>query len=418
MDKNTYTKNILKEWPCIKLKEVAKIRSNKKVKEIENVASIPMELIPDSGIFADYRVVPIEQVKSSTYCEAGDILLAKITPSLENGKQGIVPFDVPNDFALATTEVFPIAPEEDKIDRFFLFYLLKFDKFRQKIIASMTGTTGRQRASKKAVENLLIPLPPLPEQRKIAEILRTVDEAIEKTDLAIERTERLKKGLMGRLLTRGIKHERFKKTKLGEIPEEWKVVRIKDTGRVLTGKTPPTSEDRYWNGEIPFITPADIGDTPYVYTTNRYVTTEGIEKAGKLLPKDTVLVVCIGSTIGKVALTYQESITNQQINAIMCKDSVNPHYLYYALLFHSKRLKSWAGTAAVPIIKKSLFEKFKIPLPSLSEQKQISEILLTVDKKLELLRKRREKLERIKRGLMKDLLTGRRRVHVTTEKHK
>ncbi|MDI3475108.1 MAG: type restriction enzyme subunit [Thermococcaceae archaeon] len=410
--KKTPIGEIPEDWNFIKLRDVAKIRGNKRVKEVTEVAVIPMELIPDSGIFADYRVVPIEQVKSSTYCEAGDILLAKITPSLENGKQGIVPFDIPNGFALATTEVFPIAPEEDKIDRFFLFYLLKFNKFRQKIIASMTGTTGRQRASKKAVENLLIPLPPLPEQKKIAEILRTVDEAIEKTDLAIERTERLKRGLMRELLTKGIGHREFKKTELGRIPKEWRVISIRQAGKVITGKTPPTSESRYWNGDIPFITPADIGDNPYVNSTQRFVSREGAEKVGKLLPKDTVLVVCIGSTIGKVALTARESVTNQQINAIICNDTVNPQYHYYVLLFHSKRLKSWSGTAAVPIIKKSLFEKFKIPLPPLDEQKKIAEILSTVDKKLELLRKREEKLERVKRGLMKDLLTGRRRVKV------
>jgi len=238
MNKNTHVKNTPKKWSFIRLKEVAKIRSNKKVKGTNIVAVIPMELVPDSGIFTKYKVVPIEQVKSSTYCEVGDILLAKITPSLENGKQGIVPFDVPNGFALATTEVFPIAPEEDKIDRFFLFYLLKFDKFRQKIIASMTGTTGRQRASKKAVENLLIPLPPLPEQKKIAEILRTVDEAI-------ERTERLKKGLMQRLLTKDIKHERFKKTELGEIPEEWRVVRLGEIAELKSGGTPSRKKPEY-----------------------------------------------------------------------------------------------------------------------------------------------------------------------------
>ncbi|MDK2914974.1 MAG: type restriction enzyme subunit [Thermococcaceae archaeon] len=199
--KKTPIGEIPEDWNFIKLRDVAKIRGNKRVKEVTEVAVIPMELIPDSGIFADYRVVPIEQVKSSTYCEAGDILLAKITPSLENGKQGIVPFDIPNGFALATTEVFPIAPEEDKIDRFFLFYLLKFNKFRQKIIASMTGTTGRQRASKKAVENLLIPLPPLDEQKKIAEILSTVDKKLELLRKREEKLERVKRGLMKDLLT-------------------------------------------------------------------------------------------------------------------------------------------------------------------------------------------------------------------------
>ncbi|WP_456321682.1 restriction endonuclease subunit S [Palaeococcus sp. (in: euryarchaeotes)] len=441
--------------------------------------------------------------------------------------------------------------KEGVADNWFILYVLNFLDLTPYVVGST-----RKKLNQSHMRKILISLPPLSEQKQIAQILRTVDEAIEKTDLAIEKTERLKKGLMQRLLTRGINlfainqhklikaigrafknrdyafgreenlvshlagylreefpnwnidsevekdsrrrrpdiivHKRgtpfnlfaievkkiedanaikhdieklenlmlgeryryaeavfvgfniknpdkisslsekvnfilvtedgkiyikprertFKKTEIGEIPEEWRVVRIKDTGKVITGKTPPTSEARYWNGGIPFITPADVGDAPYVYTTNRYVSKEGAEKVGSLLPKDTVLVVCIGSTIGKIALTYQESITNQQINAIICKENITPHYLYYTLLFHSKRLKSWSGTAAVPIIKKSLFEKFKIPLPPLSEQQKIAEILMTVDRKLELLRRRREKLERIKKGLMRDLLTGRRRVRV------
>ena len=116
-----------------------------------------------------------------------------------------------------------ISLRKDVYDKLFLFYLLKD---RESLLKGQTKGTGIPHVDKNVLNAMLLPLPPRPEQRKIAEILRTVDEAIEKTDSAIERTERLKKGLMGRLLTRGIKHERFKKTELGEIPEEWKVVRL------------------------------------------------------------------------------------------------------------------------------------------------------------------------------------------------
>ncbi|HEC87330.1 MAG TPA: hypothetical protein ENI49_05645, partial [Thermoplasmatales archaeon] len=203
---------IPREWEVLRLGDVAEIRSNKTINGIEKVAFIPMELIPNSGIYAKFEIRKREDVKSFTYCEKGDLLLAKITPSLENGKQGIVPDDALNGFALATTEVFPISCRN--IDRLFLFYVLKFQKFRNKIIASMIGTTGRQRASKESLKNLQIPLPPLPEQRKIAEILSTVDNAIQKVDEAIAKTEGLKKGLMQELLTKGIGHKEFKDTEI------------------------------------------------------------------------------------------------------------------------------------------------------------------------------------------------------------
>lgn len=211
------------------------------------------------------------------------------------------------------------------------------------------------------------------------------------------------------LLTKGIGHKEFKETEIGKIPKKWEVVRIEKLGDVITGKTPPTSNSVYWNGNIPFITPVDIHDTKFVYETERKITTKGIQKVGKVLPKDTVLVVCIGSTIGKVALTFKESITNQQINAIITNNIVS-HYIYYAISLISAFLKSFSGTAAVPIIKKSLFEKLRLALPAFPEQQKISEILSTVDKKLELLRNKKERFERIKKSLMNDLLTGKRRV--------
>ncbi|RLG54352.1 MAG: hypothetical protein DRN95_08775, partial [Candidatus Hydrothermarchaeota archaeon] len=164
-------------WEVVKLAEVTKIRANKGVLRESEVAFIPMELIPDSSIYAKYKIRKSDKVSSYTYCEQGDLLLAKITPSVENGKQGIVP-KVPNGFALATTEVFPIVCS-NFIDTLFLFYLLKLQLIRNKIIFSMIGTTGRQRVQKNVLENLIIPLPLLPEQRKIAGILSTVDKKIE-----------------------------------------------------------------------------------------------------------------------------------------------------------------------------------------------------------------------------------------------
>jgi type I restriction enzyme S subunit len=199
--KDTEIGKIPREWEVVRLgdERIAEIRGNKIVNNIDKVAFIPMELVLDSDVFAHYEIRGLENVKSSTYCEAGDLLLAKITPSLENGKQGIVPSDVPNGFALATTEVFPIHCKE--IDKFFLFYILKFSKFRNKIISSMIGTTGRQRASKDSVENLKLPLPPLPEQQKIAEIFLAVDSKLELERKRKEKLERIKRGLMNDLLT-------------------------------------------------------------------------------------------------------------------------------------------------------------------------------------------------------------------------
>ena len=190
-------------WKVVRLgdESVATIRRGKanKPHDYEKVAFIPMEKIPDNGLYAEFEMRPISDVKSFVYCEAGDILLAKITPCFENGKQGIVPEDVPNGFALATTEVFPIVCKE--VNRFFLFYLLKMPKFRDRLKSAMRGTTGRLRVPRDAVVNLKIPLPPLDEQERIAKIILSVDAILEEKRRKKAKLERMKKAMMDLLLT-------------------------------------------------------------------------------------------------------------------------------------------------------------------------------------------------------------------------
>ncbi len=197
--KETSIGRIPKEWDVDKLENLVELRSNKSVNNPEKIAFIPMELVPSQRVFAKYEIRAREDVKSSTYCEAGDLLLAKITPSLENGKQGIVPLDVPNGVALASTEVFPLKCKG--VNKFFLFYILKHSQFRNQIIASMTGTTGRQRASKESVERLEIPLPPPDEQQQIAEILFEVDKKLDLELAERESLKTIKQALMNLLLT-------------------------------------------------------------------------------------------------------------------------------------------------------------------------------------------------------------------------
>jgi type I restriction enzyme S subunit len=198
--KDTEIGRIPKDWEVIRIQEVADIRSNRSKLEVtDKVAFIPMELIPNDGIYADFEIKDFNRVSSYTYCEAGDILLAKITPSLENGKQGIVPSNTPKGFALATTEVFPIVCRN--VERMFMFYLLKYPKFRKILESSMRATTGRLRVPKEALLHLKIPLPKFDEQQKIAEILTTIDRKLEIERKGKARLEKIKQGLMDLLLT-------------------------------------------------------------------------------------------------------------------------------------------------------------------------------------------------------------------------
>ena len=137
---------------------------------------IPMNLISfDNMMITKYELR--NKISSGTYVENGDLLLAKITPSFENGKQGFIDIDKP--FAFATTEVIPIKEKKGISDKFFLFYFLLKDDIRSLLTGKMEGSTGRQRLSKTVLSNTLILKPPLEEQKDIVNIFKKFDKKLE-----------------------------------------------------------------------------------------------------------------------------------------------------------------------------------------------------------------------------------------------
>lgn len=201
----------------------------------------------------------------------------------------------------------------------------------------------------------------------------------------------------------------YKNSPLGIIPEEWEIKKIKDIGKVVTGNTPSTTDkDNYGKG-YPFVSPADLSDSKYIINTERELTKKGYDKSRKL-PQGAVLFTCIGSTIGKMGIALNELSSNQQINAIICNKAILNEYLYYELRLRYTKIKLIAGEQAVPIINKSDFENIKIIIPPLPEQQKIAEVLSTWDNAIEKQSRLIEKLELRKKGLMQQLLTGKKRL--------
>jgi len=295
---------------------------------------------------------------------------------------------------------------KNALTRFVYYQILARLKYIDEVLFRGSGLRHLQ---KKEFLNLEIPIPPLSVQQRIVRILDTIQEAIDIQEKIIEKAKELKKSLMAELFKYGgpsfRKGRRLKKTEIGEFPEDWEVVRIKDVGSVITGTTPSTSVKEFWDGDIPFVTPSDFkNDSVYVYQTGRKVTSAGAQK-GRIIPKNSILVVCIGSTLGKIALSYEECITNQQINAIICENfKVNPFFVYYFLLKNQGLLKAYAGTTTKPIVKKSLFETFLIPLPSLPEQREIAEILQTIDQKIEIEKRKKELYEELFKTMLNKIM--------------
>ncbi|MDP8321642.1 MAG: restriction endonuclease subunit S [Candidatus Stygibacter australis] len=178
---------------------------------------------------------------------------------------------------------------------------------------------------------------------------------------------------------------------------EWKEVVIRDLGTVITGKTPSKNNPKDWGDEMPFITPSDYGSYGKVaLTSKRKLSKDGIERFyDKVLPKNSVLVTCIGSDMGKIVMNGVEVVTNQQINSIVPDlDKITPDYLYYLLVSLYKTLRIYGGDGtAVPIVNKGNFEKIDAIIPIITEQKAIAEVLSSLDDKIDLLHRQNKTLE-------------------------
>lgn len=158
----------------------------------------------------------------------------------------------------------------------------------------------------------------------------------------------------------------------------WPMVKIKNVASVITGKTPPKSSADNFDGDIPFITPAELGSGIYVSNSPQTLSAKGANIV-KAVPKDAVMVCCIGS-LGKLGIAAREVRTNQQINSVIFnKNYVFPKYGYYALAKLKPMLESIAPATTVAIVNKSNFESLEIPLPPFEEQKRIAAILDKAD---------------------------------------
>ena len=355
----------------------------------------------------DYEML----VKNGCKPKKGDVLFSK------DGTVGLsFTFRQKEDIVLLSS-IAIISPKESLYSDY-CAYVLKSPFVFQQIVGSKRGT-GLRRIILQDLKRIKIPLPPLPEQRRIAEVLGTVDSAIQKVGGAIEKTERLKKGLMQRLLTKGIGHERFKETEIGRVPEEWEAMRLGDVLELCqyglsvkmeeTGKYPIIKMDDIVNG---IVIPDKV---KYIDLDEKTFKNFKLEK-GDILFNRTNSYELVGRT-GIFLLRGDYVFASYLIRLRPKKEIVDSQFLTFYMVFSNDRIRQQLATRAVhqANINATNLQNYNIPLPPLPEQRRIAEILSAVDRKLELERRRKGKLSRVKKGLMNELLTGRKRVMVEND---
>ena len=348
------------------------------------------EIIPSPSIYC---------TKPLKLAEKGDILLSVRAPV---GELNIAAFKCVIGRGLAA-----IRCNDKKTHYKYLYYYLKYSVNRLRSLS--TGSTFKA-VGKEILSHFEICLPDFEEQKKIAEILSTADETIQKVNEEITLTEKLKKGLMQTLLTKGIGHTKFKMTEIGEIPDAWDVKELYQVSELRKETIEPKKYMSEHFVGLENISPGQLRIFSYGDATN-------LKSSKFKFKKGDILYGKLRPYLDKVALAETDGVCSTDIIPIVSKNS-NARFLAYML--HSdlflQFVKSTISGTNHPRTAWKQMSHFLIPFPSISEQQKVAEILSTVDHKLELFRNKKAHFEELKKGMMGDLLTGRVRVKIATSK--
>ncbi|MGH4119838.1 restriction endonuclease subunit S [Clostridium sp.] len=295
------------------------------------------------------------------------------------------------------------------VNKNYIFHTLNNKKVQQYFYKELTGSTIKN-LSLETLRKTPIAIPPIYEQQKIADILSTVDSRIEQTVSLIEKTKKLKKGLMLSLLTKGIGHTEFKETEVGVIPMKWEVKQLKDLSNIKRGASPRPIKDTKWFSQdknVGWIRISDVSRTKkYLSETQQYLSNDGIEKSRLVKKDDLIMSIC--ATVGKPIILKMEACIHDGFVHFseLNNERLNVEFLYYFLVNHEDSFKRKGQTGTQANINTSIVGLTEIPLPNISEQKRIAVILASVDEKIDEYELKKEKIQQLKQGLMQKLLTG------------
>lgn len=414
-------------WDLRRMKFVCTINPSKSEtaylpKDME-VSFLPMELV-GLGSLDLTQTRSIGSVRQGfTYFRDGDVLVAKITPSFENGK-GAVASGLVNGIGFGTTELHVIRPSAE-IERTFLYFLTQSHQFRGMGETQMQGTAGQKRVPDAFINDFPTPVPPVKEQRAIVAYLNSettrIDALLAAKHQLLEKLARQRLAIIFHAVTKGlgpdVKMKDSRVEWLRMVPEHWSVWKVAHIFRQIgSGTTPPVNKnENYYNGDVPWVNTSDLRDA-LIKSTQKSVTRKAITEfpALRIYPSDTVLVAMYGATIGKVGLLKISATTNQACCALSQPRNLHPKFAYYSLIACRQWLVGLAYGGGQPNISQGTIRNLRLPVPPILEQRNIIDYLDRETARIDLLIKRIEEsidlLQRQRTALVSAAVAGQIRV--------
>jgi type I restriction enzyme S subunit len=363
--------------------------------QAQSVAFVPMASVSEKGVMSNFAERPLKEVaKGFTYFETGDVLVAKITPCMENGKACLVP-QLPYNAGFGSTE-FHVLRATEAIDPRYLFHSVWNAKFRQAAERNMTGSAGQKRVPSHFFNSYKIPLPPLPEQKRIAAILDKADEIRRKREKAIELTDSF---------LRSVFLEMFEHTT--DFPQ----VTVRELAEVKGGKRLPKGAD-YEDSPTshPYIRVVDFKNKSVDSSNLRFISEEIHRKVSRYTISSKDVYISIAGTIGLVGTIPDElsgaNLTENAAKLVIKNNSVLPGYLCWALSSPMGQAQIRAKTMATSQPKLALFriEEIQVPLPPLHKQQQFIQIAQAAESLLRRMDKSLISSSRLAQSLTSSLL--------------
>ncbi|WP_077614762.1 restriction endonuclease subunit S [Caenibacillus caldisaponilyticus] len=359
------------KWIEGKLRDLVEVNPTVKLIKGERYPFVSMDVIQPF-----YKPVEAKEEREfrsgGAKFENGDILFARITPCLENGKIAQVK-NLKNGKGFGSTEFIVLRGKEGVTDTDFVYYLATNKAFRENAERLMVGTSGRQRVDKQQFEDQIISIPDLETQKRISSILGSIDKKIE---LNVEMNKTLEETAMTLY-----KHwfvdfgpfqdGEFVESELGMIPEGWECIEIGEAVSVLGGGTPKTSVKEYWeNGDINWFSPTDLTTQKslFISKSSKKITKLGLEKSSaKLFPPYCVMMTS-RATIGEISINKEEACTNQGFITLIPNETFTMYQLYFWLKTNIDLILSIANGSTFKEVSKTNFKKLKILKPKNIEE--------------------------------------------------
>ncbi len=379
-------------WATRKLRHLLEVNPSTpaklRVKAERLVPFVPMEALGEDGTLDATRTRPVgELLTGYSYFANGDVLMAKVTPCFENGKAALVE-ELPDEHGFGSTEVTTLRTSTE-LGPAFLYYLVRSDHFRQDSIASMTGAGGLKRVPDEHIRSFETPIPPVPEQRQIADFL---DRETAKIDALIDKQEQLIAALredraatIAHAVTKGLNPDVEMKDsgveRLGHIPTHWTVPQIGWHSRVGNGSTPARDNQEYWlNGLVPWLNSGHV-NRDRITDADQFVTNSAVLECHlPMVPAGSVLVGLTGQgkTRGMASLLMVPSTINQHLAYVTpISRQIGAAYLCYAIRSSYDYLReiSEENGSTKGGLTCSALKKLRIPIPPKNEQDMLVRFL-------------------------------------------